>query len=75
MNDINVEEPCLEQEEVRKIIRLWAPSESKATFKTHRRNLLWNESKYLEAITKSSNSLKRKASEANTSSVAVALDF
>ena len=44
MNNINVEEPCLEQEEVRKIIRLWAQSEAKATFEIHRRNLLWNES-------------------------------
>ena len=54
MNDINVEEPCLEQEEVRKIIRIWAHSESKATLEINRRNLLWNESTYLEAITKES---------------------
>ena len=52
MNHINVEELCLEQQEVRKIIRIWAQSESKATFEINRQNLLWNKRKYLEPLLK-----------------------
>ena len=69
MKHINVEEQCLVQEEVRSITRLWAQSESKATFEINRRNLMWSERKYLQAITKASKSLKRKASEANTARI------
>ena len=61
MSDVDLEAPNLELEEVRKIVRQWAQAESKATFEIHRKNLLWDEDKYLEAVCKAPIGYKRKA--------------
>ena len=53
MDGIDPESPNMDTEAVRKMVRQWANAESRATYETHQRTLLWNEEKYLAAVGKS----------------------
>ena len=66
MININVDEPSLDNEDVRKIVRQWASAESKATYEIHRRNSLWDDEKYEAAMTKLAKNRKRKSTAMTT---------
>ena len=58
---IDLEKPNLYDENVKKAVRRSSELVSRSTYEIHRRNLIWNEDKYNESMTKASKtSLKRK---------------
>ena len=55
---VNCEKPDLTSDTVKSIIRKASNVQSRVTYEIHRKNLIWNESKYQEAMSRTS--LKRK---------------
>ena len=60
--EIDCENPNLKDDTVKKVIRASSNLLSRSTYEIHRRNLIWNEKKYNEAMLKNArSSVKRKA--------------
>ena len=56
--DIQYEHPDFNNETLKQVIHTHSDKVSRTTFEIHRKNLIWNEGKYQEAMT--ANSIKRK---------------